>query len=116
MLITFGKKYFGKDTVELPSHHLLWILESYEECDLHLRTACQKELGHRLSLNFDSDTEKKLYETHNKLARFQKRIDHLEALLAMSTTLGANRFILEGYDLNPELLRQDLNIINQLNN
>ena len=51
MRIFFGK-HSGKDTSELDSGYLLWIIEKYEKANWTLIQECKKELSERLKLEW----------------------------------------------------------------
>lgn len=52
MKILFGTTHYMKDTSEVPSGFLVWIIEEYSAADWTLIQACKQELASRLKLDF----------------------------------------------------------------
>ena len=121
MKIYFSQKYLGKDTSELDSSYLVWILEQYQGCDVPLREACQKELSERLSLDFSPksseqmDVELALKMSIKQCEKLIKERDDLQNLIVMSYFVKGNRTILQMYANNPTLMNQDLKLIKEAN-
>jgi len=111
MKIYFGK-YAGKSVIDLPSGYLVWILESYENCDQPLRVACQAELSDRLKLDFTSQTEVELTKIKHDIDTLKTESSLLKDAIAISK---GNSIILEGYLQNPDMLQDDLDLIARLN-
>src|SRR3990167_1326358 len=114
MLILFGQKYLGKDTSEVPSGFLIWIIESFEQADWNIINAAKQELSARIKLDWKPPTDEEEI-MRKEIIRLTNRTHQLESLLAMSTICKGNQIILDAYTHNPTLLEQDIKIIQSLN-
>lgn len=108
----------GKDTAELPSGYLVWILESYTDCDFNLREACKLELSERLSIDFtpahpmDSD---RIAQLQKELNSSETERAHFRDLICMAIICKGNPLIIEMYANNKPLMMQNLKIIREVN-
>lgn len=107
MKILFGEKYYGKDTSEVPSGFLVWIIEEFEQADWSLIQACKQELAGRLKLDWSPKShEQQDLETALKLSTKQvdkllKEKDFLFDVVMMSIQCRGNYYTVEGYLNNP---------------
>lgn len=75
MKILFGTKYFKKDTSEVPSSFLIWVIEEYEGADTVIVMACKEELVERLKLNLNpSEAELDLRAEVRTLRKENRRL------------------------------------------
>ena len=117
MKIYFSPKHLGKDTSELDSSYLVWILENYEGCEYLLREACQKELSDRLGLDFTPthpSDEQRIEQLEKDLRSSESQRDNLEDLLVMSVSCKWNWMILGMYRNNRTLLLDQVNIMKEV--
>lgn len=120
MILLFGSHY-GKDTSELDSGYLIWIIEKYDGADWVLIEECKKELSERLKLSFEPQSEqhRTIIQASDALCHLNKqllsRIDLLEKCLIMATEFGTSRLNVDGYLQNPKLLEQHLQFIRDVN-
>lgn len=110
----FVGKYAGRNIEDLPSQYLVWILEEFEGCEHTMREACKKELSARLKLDFDSPNEEQLFEAQQAINKLKSEIDHLRNVLVLSQLCKGNRYLVEGFESNPELAQSELKLINHL--
>jgi hypothetical protein len=120
MLILFGSNY-GKDTSELESSYLVWIIEKYDGAEWTLIQACKQELSARLKIDWLPKSDEQRYlETALSLSTKQvtkllAQIDLLEKCLIMASCFGASRISVDGYLQNQKLLEQNLQLIKNAN-
>ncbi len=116
MKILFGSNY-GKDTSELESGYLVWIIEKYDKADWQLINACKSELSARLKLDWTpKSNELRDLETALKLSTKQvdtllKQNDHLFKVIALSTICKGNEHILQSYLDNPNYADEIIGLI-----
>ena len=116
MKILFGTKFFGQDTIEVPSGFLVWIIEEYDKADWTLVQACKKELAARLKIDW-SEIRVEISEVKKiskRLKQAEDKIELLEKILLMSIFNKGNRIAIDGYLCNPSLLNQHINFIKEL--
>lgn len=98
MLIFFTKDHYGKDTSELPSSLLVWIIEHKE--DWVLVEACKKELSERLKLDWQPvDINLKKQNEYLK-----SKITFLEKIMFV---FGIGKWDTNSYCYIPEGLEED---------
>lgn len=114
MIILFGQKYIGKDTSEVPSGFLIWIIESFEQADWVLINACKHELSARLKLDWQPPSPQ-LAPLRAELARIEQLNAHLLNVIGFAHICKGNLYIIEKYLNNPQLLESDLQSIQSLN-
>lgn len=116
MIILFGK-FYGKDTSELDSGYLIWVIESYDKADWSLIQACKQELFDRLKLDWQPPTpeSKEIELLKYKQITLLQQIDTIEKCLIMATCFNATRIEVDGYLRNKEYLNQQLKLIRQVN-
>ena len=105
---------FGRDHADCPSSFLLWILESYENCEHSLRQACRDELSHRLGLDFDNigeDKEEEIKTLQNKIKTLDQRIIHYEKILCMPNL---NKIRIEQYLREPKMLDWQIELMREV--
>lgn len=103
MKILFGQKYYGKDTSEVPSGFLVWIIEEFQRADWSLINACKQELACRMKLDWEPPTQqedllqKEVDQLRKKLEAATREQEFLLDTVMMSIQCKGNRYILEGY-------------------
>ena len=111
MILLFGTHY-GKDTSELDSGYLIWIVEHYEKADWTLLNACKQELFARLKLDWQPPTDNEtLYlrqriSLENLLEKRDKRIALLENLLGIAILSKGNHYLVNVCESRPAMVRE----------
>lgn len=103
MLIFFTKDHYGKDTKELPSSLLVWIIEHKE--DWVLIQECKKELSERLKLDWQPQTDKdaEVKKLKVKNSKLEKKIDMMAKFLHI---FGVEYIDTDKYYKHPQLLKE----------
>lgn len=104
MLIFFTKEYYGKDTKELPSSLLVWIIEQNKEW--LLVNECKKELSERLKLDWQpsTDNDNEIKKLKSKNSQLQNKIDMMAKFLHI---FGVEHYDTDKYYEYPKLLEED---------
>lgn len=116
MRIFFGKHY-GKDTSEVDSGYLLFIIEKLESADYSLIQSCKAELFSRLKLDWQPPTpETQQIETLKaKLQKSQAEVAFLFDVIGMSTICKGNPYIIDGYLHNRKYMYEVFKQIKEAN-
>lgn len=100
MIIFFTKDHYGKDTSELPSSLLVWIIEHKD--DWALVQECKKELSERLKLDWQPvDTNLKKENEYLK-----SKITFIEKIMFV---FGISHWDTDKYCHSPQWLEEDFN-------
>lgn len=104
MLIFFTKDHYGKDTSELPSSLLVWIIEHKD--DWALVEECKKVLSERLKLDWQPQTDKdaEVKKLKAKNSKLENKIDMMAKFLHI---FGVEYIDTDKYYRYPQLLQED---------
>lgn len=121
MKILFGEKYYGKDTSEVPSGFLIWIIEEFESADWLLINAAKQELAARLKIDWtpksdeQRDLETALSLSTKQVEKLLKERDHLFDVVMMSIQCRGNYYTVESYLNNPGYMYSVMKLIRDAN-
>lgn len=106
MKLLFGQKYYGKDTSEVPSGFLVWIIEEYDKAEWSLINACKTELSARMKLDWTPPTDK-----DRTIQRLTTELDTLRATntilldtVYMASIYRGNPYMIESFLASPKLM------------
>ena len=121
MKILFGEKYYGKDTSEVPSGFLVWLIEEYDKADWTLIDAAKQELAARLKIDWSpksdhqQDLETALALSTKQVEKLLKERDHLFDVVMMSIQCRGNYYTVEGYLNDPKYMYSIMKMIKDVN-
>lgn len=102
MLIFFTKDHYGKDTSELPSSLLVWIIEHKE--DWLLVNECKKVLSDRLKLDWQPSSNDEINKLKAENNQLSNKVDMMAKFLHI---FGVEYIDTDKYYRYPQLLQED---------
>lgn len=99
MKILFGTTNYGRDTSEVDSGYLVWIIEQYDKADWTLVNACKKELSARLNLSWEPKSDEQR-DLETALKQSTKQADKLLSRIEWY------RYIIQAHGINLNYFRR----------